>query len=675
VNAKGTRVWPVLAIGALLLSSEPHAGAQSAASPHAETEAERQAVEMLENGLYVTARTRAERILRDDPDSIVGHFVLGRAYFDAEGSLARAMYHLGRARELHETRHGSNPTSPFHQELLYQTARLAGQMELYEFQLDLLGYHDHLYDPDLVAERCWPLMKLERTEEARRFATAAAGSASAWQRSAGLNALCAVEGEARTRQPYFDACNRALADARAAAASRRPGADAEEEAGIAVDAHNAALAALAALRFAEAEQIALEGARRFEPTPANPWRVLVELHLSSGKMDEALSALSEMLRWNDRQPASLRDQSRAENEAMVALVLMVAGENEMALERIDRAIERPDRRGLTTDGAEVQRGRHALLRRIIRRSLLEQRAEEASWTGRGAQLLDLFRSIPDRFAGTTDEERIVAVLTDEERLIATMRPYMQGGITGLSPWLIGELTGVLGTEITEAAFEEACYGRDNNAAATDAYAAMYAELQLADGDERETISTARRVMPQLEGAGWALLRARLAALAALAAEAIDDRASANELFTVALETDPGLLRRMGIALPVAFEGSGGDDVEEAIDWLERSPRFRSEDGAFVVAVTETPAGLRACLRSANGNEIRCADAPRALPENAPEEDAELTIAQRLARETHRQLFSARLDPNTIDLGSLDGRTNGGSSVANERLREMMQTPP
>src|SRR5690606_25539184 len=107
---------------------------------------------------------------------------------------------------------------------------------------ELLGYHDHLYDPDLVAERCWPLMKLGRMQEARDLATRAAGSPNTWQRSAGLNALCAVEGEARTREPYFAACQRALADARVSV-SRRGDAQGEDGAGITVDAYNAALAA------------------------------------------------------------------------------------------------------------------------------------------------------------------------------------------------------------------------------------------------------------------------------------------------------------------------------------------------------------------------------------------------------------------------------------------------
>lgn len=660
-----------IAIAAVILfARDHHAGAQSRFAPRANTSQEEEALQLLEDGLYVSARSKAEEVLRRDPRSIAGHYVLGRAFFDAEGSLARAMFHLGRARELHEEENPVHFTSPFHQELLYQTARLAGQMELHEFQLELLGYHDHLYDPDLVAERAWPLMKLGRMREAREVAELAAGSPNMWQRSAGLNALCAVEGEARTRQPYFDACQRALADARIAASRRTPEGG-QEEGGIAVDAHNAARAAAAALRFTEAEQIALEGVRRFEPTPANPWRLLTELYLSGGQTDQALSAFGEMMRWNDRQPAALRDQSRAENEAMVALVLMMAGENEQALARIDRALERPDRRGLTTDGAEQARGRHAILRRMIRRAALEERAERASWTGRGAQLVELVSAMPERAEAIADDERIIAVLTDSDRLKDTLRPFVPGSLAGLSPWMIGELIDVLGPAVVSVGLREARRLDAAEPAVNAAYLALEAELAAARGDEDQAIALARRAIPDLEGAGWSLLRARVAAVAAEAAYSSGKYRTANELFATALEVDPGVLRRRGLALPVAFAGRG-DEAQEAIDLLSRSPRFDEEDGAFVVAVSASDVALRACLRTPTGNELRCAEVRKELGEDAPEEDAELSVAQRLAREAHRQFFSAHIELSSIDMRSLDGRTNGGSRVANERLRELMQ---
>src|SRR5690606_32835353 len=116
-------------------------------------------------------------------------------------------------------------------------------------------------------------------------------------------------------------------------------------------------------------------------------------------------------------------------------VAPLAGETARAEERIDRALARPDRRGLTTDGAEQARGRHALLRRIIRRTSEEERAERASWTGLGARVSTLAGALPRRLARWPDDERTTGVLADDRRLVDTLRPFMAGGIDGLSPWI------------------------------------------------------------------------------------------------------------------------------------------------------------------------------------------------------------------------------------------------
>jgi tetratricopeptide (TPR) repeat protein len=667
----GARIVVVIAVALFAIGESPPATlAQDASLPTARTPLETEALELLTNGLMVSARAKADEILERDNNSIVGHYVMGRVMFEAEGSLPRAMFHLGRARELTGE---SVSGSPFHRELLYTIARLAGQMELYEYQLDVLGYHDHIYDPDLIAERCWPLIKLDRQDEAREFARVAVGSPNPWQRSAGLNALCALEGEARTREPYHTACLAALEDARAEA--RRPRDPNEEQPGIAVDAYNATLAGAMALRFDDAERYALEGVQRFEPTGANPWELLVELYLSEGRTDEALNAFGQMTRWNDRQPPAIRDQGRAQAEALVAILFLIAGETERALERIDRAIARPDRRGLTTDGADQALGRHALLRRIIRRTLDEEEAEEASWRGIGSRIGSALT--PRMHRTWADSERVTAVMADSEHLIDSIRPFMQGGIPGLSPWLTGELIDVLGPAVVNVALSEA-RSRDTSApGAAGYYDALSAEILLARGDTEEALEEANAALVTLEASrGAALVRGRLAALGAMAAEEEGQHPRANELYGMALGVDPGVFRRLRVAIPVSFSASG-EDAEEASGLLENSPRFRDEDGYMQLVSTQTADGLSTCLRTTNGNDIRCVISPTLTREQVAdlsEEDQELSVAQRHARDVHRNLFSAQIQFSRIDTTSLDGRPIGGSQNARDRLRDLMGNP-
>src|SRR5690606_2867359 len=142
---------------------------------------------------------------------------------------------------------------------------------------------------------------------------------------------------------------------------------------------------------------------------------------------------------------------------------------------------------------------------------------------------------------------VIAVLTDEQRLVDTLRPYVPGGIDGLSPWIAGELVRVLGPAVVSVVLREARLLDASSPAAAAAYAAMDAEIAAARGDEGEAVSAARQALAALEAPGWALLRARVAAVAAAAAEEGGDTAAANELFATALEIEPGVIRRLGLS--------------------------------------------------------------------------------------------------------------------------------
>jgi tetratricopeptide (TPR) repeat protein len=559
---------------------------------------------------------------------------------------------------------------------------VAGQMELSEYQLDVLGYHDFLYDPDLLAERVWPLIRLRRFDEARGFAAQAMANADPGERSRGLNAYCAIEGEAGRRRAYFDACMQAYKNADARRAQG-------EQVQVTVHAYNAAMAALAVGRPDEAEKLLLDGARGLEFTTANPWRELLRIYLDGGKLTEAVGALREMQRWRKRQPAYLRDQDRAETEVAFATMLLVAGESNAALKAVDRAMLQPDRRGVTSSNHEQALGAHALLRRALMRVRRERMREDAAaegWLGtiRGTAMawLEGFRESPD-------DERIRSVLADEDRLTATLRLGVRGGMEPMPVWLVGDLVDVLGPGVVSVGLDRAAKFDGSADPRVAAHLSLRAEVALARGDEAVALKFAREALAKL-GPGEVLLRGRVLSLAAKAALERGEEATGVSYLEETLRVDGGALRRRGMALPARVESTGGDLAADVAGAIERSPRFESGRG-FVVRVTTKPKGVSVCLLSVRGDRLKCVDVEREMrsveddggdagskppPASAKkpkrsEPETDEALAKRAARVFQHRVFAAEVTLSNLDMQSLDGRVSAGSEAARERMEGML----
>jgi tetratricopeptide (TPR) repeat protein len=639
---------------------------------------EREAVALLDRGKPVTARRVAEELLERDPDSIAGHYVLGRVLHEAEGALARAIFHLGHARELYEKRYppARKPESTpwqFHRELLLSIATLAGEMEEHDYQLEMLDYHDALYRPPRPGEHAWPLLKLGRLDEARAAARKAGAMKDPGERSLGLNALCAIERSGHDRAAARTACRAAYQHAQDQE-SGMPGVDAEHRSTLAVHAYNAALAARAAFAAEEAEKLALAGTRRLAFTPANPWRFLVGLYLDEGRGGDAANAVREMQRWRVRQPPQLRDQDRSETDAMVATVLLVAGRTEAALRLVDRAVDFPDRRGLESTEEWQARAAHLLLRGAIRRADRELVAEAASVDGAGGGLV---RGARRRLDDWADDERMVGLLGDDDRLVDTLRLFGERGITPVPVWLLGDLVPVVGPGVM-AAVLRMVREREKTPELEPYWDEIEAEVHLARGREAEARERARKALaalPQTE----ALLRARAAAVAAQAARELGDPAAELELMDQAYRLDPSIIRRMGLSLPVKMRGSG-PLAGEVMAMLGRSPRLRAADRGFALDVSASPGSFRICLRSPEGNELRCApgeEAAAATPA-VPGADAkkpEPMTPARAVEEFHRSAFAMPLGLTGADMSSLDGSTTVAEQAVRDRIDQMLHEIP
>jgi hypothetical protein len=137
------------------------------------------------------------------------------------------------------------------------------------------------------------------------------------------------------------------------------------------------------------------------------------------------------------------------------------------------------------------------------------------------------------------------------------------------------------------------------------------------------------------------------------------------MYDLAMQSDPGIIRRMGIALPTRFQTSPGPIAKLAERYLRRSPRFDEASSGFTLRISGLADAGEAYLLGANDTVLaQVRVTPRAG------EDTE-DLARRLAQELHEAAFAPRLDLTQADIRSLDGSPTAGGARSGERLRSVL----
>lgn len=648
------RLLAALVVSTLAAGAPAEEPAPSAPSPGLGSDAEAVAEwQLAADGKFVAAREAAEARLRRHPQSFEGHFVLGLVLHMGEGNLPRALHHLRAARRAFEGRYGLQPPpeAPFqwHVAILAELASVLREMDRFEEALLVLEMRDAAYDPDAPGEQSWSLIRLRRYAAARAAIDAGLASTDPRQVEFVKTALCALESEQQRRRPAYEACVAAMEYARAQKITA-PNVYT-----------NAAQAAQGVFRADEAERYALEGTRHFEAgNAANPWMFLLSLYLDQGRMAEAVSAARNMAAWRNAQPAHMDDQTRSETEMAGALLLYVFGHAEESSRITARNLRRPDRTGFTSASSEQMEAGTALLDRAALLLAAERKSEEASWaTGLGAVKAWLHAGRL-RLDAWTSGRRAASLVGSETMLLATLRPFASGSVS-VPTWLVGDLVAVLGPGVVSAAAKRAQREEDRGGPAGAYVDAVRVEAAVARGDWGGALGFAGPVLATLPRTE-ALLRARVAALAAEAAWQTGDAARTAELYSVALQLDPGVVRRLGLAIPVVVQSRGTRAARRAARVLRQSPRFRVRgDAPFALSVGDD----EACLVGGGAQTLACA---RVVAQAGEDDDAR---GARLAAALHEEAFAPRADLSQADIRSLDGSTTAGRERNARRLRSVI----
>jgi tetratricopeptide (TPR) repeat protein len=633
------------ALLAAISCSLPQAHAQVDLDPaeldnsYAAAPEEREAWLFAEAGRHIRAREMADAILKKHPDSFVANLVIGYVDHYAEADFPRALFHLERALALFEAKYGEtpDPSKPWrwHATLLKELANVHGTLEHYSERLAFIARFNMLYEPDMIADRAWPLMKLGRYKEAR--AAAEQGLAMVErpsQRAIALNALCAIEFEAGNDGASYVACKRAVDEGRSGGLEV-----------TAVDLTNFAESSRSLFKLDEAERIGLEATELDVSWYGNPWVELAELYTREGRFAEALSALKRVPQYRAARPPHVRDADRNETRRAIASFLLVTSRADDAIAVTDRAVVLPDRRAHNSRDPAQDRVVVALLDRRAKLLAAEQRREAACSEPFYKRPLAWLSALYLRLRAVPDKALVERLLRDEARLTGIFRIGTAASAI-MPPWLAGELVDVLGAGVVHETLQKA-RARDERAGASAYYDAFEAEVALRAGDEAKAIELGTRAVNGL-APGELLLKARTLAIEAEAASRLGRQDEAVQHYEEAFLADPGVFRRLELSIPVRFEVRGDAAAEDIASRLSGSPRLREDDRGILLRIEANRAGGSACLIGRDHSEIACGRADAKAIDDA---DA---LAARVVSDFHDKAFAPRIDMGQSDINSLDG---------------------
>jgi hypothetical protein len=222
----------------------------------------------------------------------------------------------------------------------------------------------------------------------------------------------------------------------------------------------------------------------------------------------------------------------------------------------------------------------------------------------------------------------------------------------MPPWLAGDLAHVTGAGPARAALQ-AARKLDKRSQASAYYDAFEGEAAWVAGDQREAEALLARAAADLPAAEQ-LLRARVFAM--LADLRLERGASSEAFqdFERSLQIDPGVVRRLGLALPVRIASRGDAVAEGVVDALESSPRFDAGTRGLSLQVNATRAGGDVCLIGASGAQLACGHV------DAKANDPSEVVVEKLVADVHERVFAPNVDLSQIDANSLDGSNLRGS---------------
>jgi len=634
------RAWPrrVAARGvALVLALGALAGVGHAAELRLTgTPAEQEALQSDEAGKYIRAREQAEKVLAEDPNSLIATYVLADVFHEEEANHPRALFLVRRAAKLLTDAYGRPPGDAaaqiWHRRILQKEIWLLGEMDRKAEQVQALDAYDAMYAPKLTRLRIWPLMKLGRYDEARDAGLELARSTDVNERISAYNGLMALEDERLDRLASYTFGKQGIESAQGSSC---------------ILFHNSAQAAFSLFRFGEAEELARKAMRAERADcPNSSYEHLANLYLVQGDFQKTLSAFKKLIRAPiDRR---YRPQFVMGNRAILVELLYALGRGKDGVPFAEQVFHAPDRTGMTSVSKDDIRFAHAM-------ALWQMLALRAAELSEAISVRSVFEAAPRarELRGLRLEqwelERILLRLSLEDAMLVTnLRPYLRG----VKPWYAGNLGAALGVGLVEAALARAraLDAPQVGEVASGYYDAMLGELRWRGGDREEAVRLGVKALAEMPP-DTKLLRWRTAAWLGAAELALGQRDAGVGHLREVLRQYPSAFKHLDLRVPVALTHDGAPLAARVAERLAGSRRLAvegSDEAPFKVDVAFRDAELEICLFARDGFRFDCATQK---VDKAGDED--VTAA---CDAFHAALFSPKVELTSSDINSLDGST-------------------
>ncbi|MFN3199912.1 MAG: tetratricopeptide repeat protein [Bradymonadia bacterium] len=672
-------LWAMLLIMAALASpTEVYAQKSLLSFSNLGTQAEREAIQSLDEEKWARARRQAEAILKDGP-SFLATYVLAMVHFEAEGNLARALFLMRQSLKQLVELHGSPPTDVvmrvMHQRIMREEMWLLGQMDDREGQLASIDRLEALYQ-SVEVYRMWPLVKLGRFDEARAIGNRLIHDEDQDIRERAYNSMMAVEDEARNRKASYDWGKKGNRITRG---------------GSCIISTNLALAARRCFDLDEAITFDKQALKATDGScPTSPYGQLSLLYLMVGEFQKGLSALKS-LREIPQKPRQKVQNEMFIRSRMVELLLAL-NQSEKALPRAEEIIRNPDRKGMDSASEEIRRLEGLVLywatAQLETRRLEARAAVRDFWDG-----LKISAKAEALAMSRWKHQRLAISLATHGTVMRDMaRPYYSDA----QPWFSGVIADLLGDGIWEKAIDEARAIEVDFPKKAGAFLdGMSGELKWRAGDHAAAIVLGEQALAGVPDRAK-LFRRRIMTWLADAYIAQGEHGKARGHLHTLLRLWPTSLPLLGVKLPAAIVHDDSALATEVADRLQDSPWLAPANDAlgFQVSVTQ-PANktVKTCILGSGGFQYACvltsvdilrreataqantqkaqgqpqksAPSPRFTPEPLKHDSLAVVAADRF----HERAFAPKLELTQTDLNSLDGRATRVD--ADQALQEIM----